>query len=83
MKVKIKNNIKFIIPYVAIAMLIISIVIVFVILVNSEIKPRTKTITDLTTGIVYENVKISYYESGAITFEYNEKTYYLSNYSIE
>lgn len=83
MKVKIKNNIKFIISYIAIAMLIISIVVVFVILVNSKIKPRTKTITDLTTGIVYENVNITYYTGGAVTFEYNEKTYYLSNYSIE
>lgn len=83
MKVKIKNNIKFITAYIVIAMLIISIVIAFTMLVNLKTKPKTKTITDLTTGIVYENVNIRYYTGGAITFKYNEKTYYLSNYSIE
>ena len=42
----------------------------------------TETITDLTTGIRYENVKAVYYR-GAVTFEYNGKTYHLSNYMVE
>ena len=43
---------------------------------------NTETITDLTTGIRYENVTAVYYK-GAVTFEYNGKTYHLSNYIVE
>ena len=42
----------------------------------------TETITDLTTGIKYEDVRAVYYR-GAVTFEYNGKTYHLSNYVVE
>ena len=42
----------------------------------------TETITDLTTGIKYENVRAVYYR-GLVTFEYNGKTYHLSNYVVE